>query len=214
MKGMTSDSRRPRWDRVVVGAIAILVLSCAAEERMSSVQTALESTTITGYVNTSTHWDLSPSIHLDFGPDQILTGLWIGLPTFSPSGVIGTNLVTLTAYSGDFPLASLAIHLRSTTPVFWDTSSFLYLSNVTHYTMAPTDMDAVYFPANNFQLSPLSIAEFCPCEGPWRNHQAYVRCVGVIVAGLTEEGVLTRTQAKDLLKQAHQTDREIQHPQR
>src|SRR6185503_999883 len=29
-----------------------------AEEKMSSVQTALSSTTISGYVNTSAHWDL------------------------------------------------------------------------------------------------------------------------------------------------------------
>jgi hypothetical protein len=202
--------RRDRRDCLLVGAIAILALPCAAEEKMSDVLTALTNTTITGYVNTSAQWDLASVgvLNLDFGADQILTGLWVARTNLAPTTIDGANHLTITAYSGDLPLGFLGIALESTTPMFWDTSPFLHLTGVTRYSIASAQSatEIGYFGAGDFQFSPVSIAEFCPCDGPWRNQGAYVQCVGAIVTALSEESALTRNQAKDLLKQAHTTD--------
>jgi hypothetical protein len=145
---------------------------------------------------------------LNFATDQVLTGLWVARPNLGPTGVGGSDHITLTAYFNDTPLTSLSIDLTSTTPVFWDTSSLLQLPGITRYSIAPAQPGKVtgYFVADDLQFATMSLNDACPCHGPWRNHGDYVRCVRAAVSLLTEDQSLTSAQAKQVLKELQHSD--------
>lgn len=144
----------------------------------------------------------------DFATEQILTGVWVARPNLGPTGVGGAEELTLTAYGGDTTLAKLAIHLTSTTPVFWDTSALLHLSGITRYTISPAvpGLETGYFVADDFHFASNSLAELCPCDGRWQGHAEYVRCVHGAIVSLVKEDALTREQARNLLHDAIRSD--------
>jgi hypothetical protein len=146
--------------------------------------------------------------NLDFATEQILTGLWVGRPNLGPTGVGGAEDLTLTAYAGDTPLASFSIHLTTTSPLFWDTSSLLGFSGITRYQITPAypGLETGYFVADDFQFAPMSVQDLCPCEEAWKNHAEYVHCVRAAVSLLRDEASLTLEQAKDVIKHAHESD--------
>src|SRR5690349_14609619 len=43
---------------LLISIAAFVTVSARAEEKLSALQTSLSSTTISGYVNTSAHWDI------------------------------------------------------------------------------------------------------------------------------------------------------------
>lgn len=47
-----------------------------------------------------------------------------------------------------------------------------------------------------------SIAQLCPCDGPWKNHGDYVRAVNKIVQRFAKEGLITKHEERRILKQA------------
>jgi hypothetical protein len=47
-----------------------------------------------------------------------------------------------------------------------------------------------------------SIAQLCPCEGPWRNHAEYVRCVQETSAQFERSGLITRDQRRAIIREA------------
>jgi|GEM_PF-6880557 len=47
-----------------------------------------------------------------------------------------------------------------------------------------------------------SIDQLCPCEGTWRNHGEYLVAVGHATADFLRDGVITKAQRNEILKQA------------
>jgi hypothetical protein len=147
---------------------------------------------------------------LELSTDQILTGVWVARPNLGPTGVGGAERLRVTALAGDTPLASLSIDLTrtGTTPVFWDTSAFLFLTGVTRYLILPAQpgQDSGYFVADDFTFATDAVGEVCPCVGPWRNRAEYVRCVRAAASLLQDDGALTHAQARETIKAAQKSD--------
>src|SRR5262245_8508592 len=153
---------------------------------------------------------------LGFSTTQILTGVWLGRPCLGdcPGGAIQ---VTVTAWMDSNALASVSLDLADLEPAFLDTRSFLGLTGITRYTAdfvagPGIGFDGEFFIADDFVFAPMSLAESCPCDGAWKNHAEYVRCVRDAVALLREDGSLTSDQAKDLIKDAQGSDCGDKHP--
>jgi hypothetical protein len=51
-----------------------------------------------------------------------------------------------------------------------------------------------------------SSEQLCPCDGPWRNHGDYVSHVQAVVTRFVREGLIIRSQAASILKQAAASD--------
>jgi len=51
-----------------------------------------------------------------------------------------------------------------------------------------------------------SIAQLCPCEGPWKNHGEYVKAVQSVAARFVQEGRITEQQRAAIVKQAANSD--------
>jgi hypothetical protein len=51
-----------------------------------------------------------------------------------------------------------------------------------------------------------SIAQLCPCDGPWRNHSHYVRCVMQTALRFYREGLITRAEAHAIILDAARSD--------
>ncbi len=51
-----------------------------------------------------------------------------------------------------------------------------------------------------------SLDQLCPCEGPWSNHGAYLNCLKVVAAQFAQDGLISEAQAKQLLRQAANSD--------
>jgi hypothetical protein len=50
-----------------------------------------------------------------------------------------------------------------------------------------------------------SIADLCPCEGAWRSHSSYVRCVRRTAALYAQEGLIDREQRRSVVRAAAQS---------
>ena len=48
-----------------------------------------------------------------------------------------------------------------------------------------------------------SIDQTCPCDNPWKNHGAYVKCTGRAANQMLDDGVITQQERDDLLSVAH-----------
>jgi hypothetical protein len=151
---------------------------------------------------------------MGFSTTQILTGVWFARPTMEdrPAGAVQ---VTVMAFAGSSAVASVSLNLVDSVPAFMDTSAFLFHRGITRYVVSrvpePSDLpmtcsDPGYYVADDFQFASASLAEFCPCDGCWRNHAEYVRCVRASVSLLVKDGTLTREQAKDIIKDAQHSD--------
>jgi hypothetical protein len=112
-------------------------------------------------------------------------------------------------------VASVSLDLTGSVPAFMDTSAFLFHRGITRYVISrvpePSDLpntcpDPAYYVADDFQFVSASLAELCPCDGSWRNHAEYVRCVRAAVSLFVEDAALTREQARDIIKDAQHTD--------
>jgi len=51
-----------------------------------------------------------------------------------------------------------------------------------------------------------SIAQLCPCNGPWKNHGEYVKTVESVAAKFVQEGRITEQQRAAIVKQAANSD--------
>ncbi|HMJ91240.1 MAG TPA: Ig-like domain-containing protein [Candidatus Acidoferrum sp.] len=51
-----------------------------------------------------------------------------------------------------------------------------------------------------------SIAQLCPCAGPWQNHQRYVDCVSTNAEQFLDEGLITEEQSEDITNTAEDSD--------
>jgi len=51
-----------------------------------------------------------------------------------------------------------------------------------------------------------SLAQLCPCEGPWRDHDEYVSCASQRSLEFYREGVITSGQRKETISTAAQSD--------
>jgi selenophosphate synthase len=51
-----------------------------------------------------------------------------------------------------------------------------------------------------------TIEQLCPCDGPWKNHGAYVHCLKQVLDDFVQEGLLDRKQSHWLLKAGTQSD--------
>ncbi len=51
-----------------------------------------------------------------------------------------------------------------------------------------------------------SIDQLCPCDGPWRNHGEYLNCLKVVAAQFAQDGLITETEARVLVRQAAGSD--------
>jgi hypothetical protein len=150
---------------------------------------------------------------LGFSTMQVLTGVWFARPTIAdaPGGAVQ---VSVTAFSSTSAVASVSLDLVDTTPVFMDTSAFLFHRGITRYTIhrtpAPTMTnscpDGAYYIADDFQFGSMSLAEACPCDGTWQSHAEFVRCFHRAVAALVKDNGLTKQQARDLLRDAIKSD--------
>jgi hypothetical protein len=47
-----------------------------------------------------------------------------------------------------------------------------------------------------------SVEQACPCEGPWKNHQEYVKCVREQTATLLSEGTIDKKERRLIMRQA------------
>jgi hypothetical protein len=147
---------------------------------------------------------------LGFSTTQTLTGVWFARPSLGddPGGAVQ---VTLTAFAGTTVVASAFLDLVDTTPVFMDTSSFLFLHGITRYTIDRVEgpgqcKDPGYFIADDFQFAATSLAELCPCDAAWKNHAEYMQCIRAAVSLFREDEALTKEQAKDIIKAANKSD--------
>ena len=51
-----------------------------------------------------------------------------------------------------------------------------------------------------------SIADFCPCEGPWKNHGEFEHCVKEAAKDFRKAGLITEPQRHEIEKAAHESD--------
>ena len=51
-----------------------------------------------------------------------------------------------------------------------------------------------------------SIEQLCPCNGPWKNHQEYVKCVKREVLAFFKEGRISQADGHAIVKQAERSD--------
>jgi hypothetical protein len=155
-----------------------------------------------------TAWSAS-SIGLD--TSLYLTGVWITRPREESGRHLneGATNITVSALSGTNVLAAVSMAIVDSTPAFMDTSSFLMLRGVTRYrfdVISPFSCECGFFVADDFQFASTSLRELCPCDGSWRSHAEYVRCVYRAVVSLIQEDALTRGQARQLLRDALHSD--------
>jgi len=50
------------------------------------------------------------------------------------------------------------------------------------------------------------LPQLCPCEGPWKGHGEYVKCIKGAVAGFVQEGFMTAEDGRAIEKQAVKSD--------
>jgi hypothetical protein len=51
-----------------------------------------------------------------------------------------------------------------------------------------------------------SIAQLCPCDGPWRNHAEYLRCIQETSAQFQQLGLITAEQRRAIMNEARRSD--------
>jgi hypothetical protein len=57
-----------------------------------------------------------------------------------------------------------------------------------------------------------AIAQLCPCEGPWMNHNAYVRCVGDNAFAFLTAGLITEARQSEIVQTARDSNCGRRHP--
>jgi CHRD domain len=59
-----------------------------------------------------------------------------------------------------------------------------------------------------------SIEDLCPCNGHWKNHGEYVKCVRIAATALVQEGLITEAEKRAIVRQAAESDCGISHSRR
>jgi hypothetical protein len=50
-----------------------------------------------------------------------------------------------------------------------------------------------------------SIEQLCPCDGTWKNHGDYLRCVNAVTRDFSDAGLITETERQALLREAQRS---------